>query len=120
MKKNKKQILRSVLNVIYGISDIDYQKRVWVRGEGPEAEDYDESCCNFFQDGEGVLSHYKDFDLSEKQRQDLKKFRDEFKYFDDNIEINYSVPAEFIDTPEWAKIMESAKKVLKAFNYEQK
>jgi len=46
----------------------------------------------------------------------LKKFRDEFRIFSD--ENNW--PAEFIDSPEWEKIMNLAKEVLEAFQYQKK
>ncbi len=39
--------------------------------------------------------------------------RDEFRIFADKNEF----PEEFIDTPEWANIVNLAKEVLKAFNY---
>ena len=43
------------------------------------------------------------------------KFLNEFRTFAD--ENNY--PEEFIDTPEWARITEMAKEVLKAFDYQK-
>jgi hypothetical protein len=41
------------------------------------------------------------------------ELRDEFRIFADENDF----PEEFIDTPEWAIIMDMAKDVLKAFNY---
>jgi hypothetical protein len=114
--KDRKQILNSVLETIEGISDKEYQKRVWIRGAGPEVDDFDETCCNFFGDGDPILENYKEFGLTEAQYLVLKKFRDNFRAFSDE---NYWFP-EFIDTPEWAKIMDLAKDVLKAFNFQKK
>lgn len=111
--KAKKQILISVLETIEGISDKEYQKRVWIRGEGPEVDDFDETCCNFFGDGDPLLKNYKDFGLTESQYFLLKKFRDCFRAFSDSN----NWPQEFIDVPEWAKITEMAKEVLKTFNH---
>lgn len=54
---------------IEGISDKEYQKRGWIRGEGLEVDDFDETTCNFFQDGNGVIQNYKDFGLTDKQHQ---------------------------------------------------
>jgi hypothetical protein len=113
MNIDRKQILTSVLESIKGISDKDYQKRIWIRGEGPEVDGFDETCCNFFQDGNGVIQNYKDFGITDSQYKILAKFRDEFSTFSDDNDF----PEEFIDTPEWAKIMELAKDVLRAFNY---
>ena len=111
----KKQILNSVLETIEGISDKEYQKRVWIRGEGPEVDDFDETCCNFFGDGDGVIEKYKDFGIPDSQYRILKRFRDRFRVFSDKSDF----PEEFIDTTEWAGIMNLARDVLKAFNYKK-
>jgi len=113
--EEKKQILTSVLETIEGISDKGYQKRVWIRGEGPECYDFDEACCDFFGDGDPLIENYKDFGITESQYRLLKTFRDKFRAF--SRKNNW--PPEFIDTPEWEKIMEMAKEVLKAFNYQR-
>ena len=46
--KAKKQILMSVLETVEHVSNKEYQKRVWIQGEGAEVDDFDETCCNFF------------------------------------------------------------------------
>jgi hypothetical protein len=109
----KKQILKCLLETIEGISDKEYQKRVWIRGEGPEVDDFDETVCHFFQEGDGVIEKYKEFGLTEQQYQVLNKFRDQFQAFSDENDF----PQEFIETSEWKKIMNTATDVLKAFNY---
>jgi hypothetical protein len=111
--KDRKQILTSVLETIEGVSDKEYQKRVWIRGEGPEVDDFDETCCNFFGDGDPLLENYKKFELTKDQYFLLKKFRDEFRAFSDENDL----PEEFIDSPEWEKSIRMAKEVLKSFNY---
>jgi hypothetical protein len=111
----KKDILDLVLSLIAVIADIEYQTRVWIRGEGPEVDDFDETACHFLHEGTGVLEKYKDFGMTESQYQRLKKLRDEFKAFSDENDF----PEEFIDSPEWARIMDLAKEVLKAFNYKK-
>jgi hypothetical protein len=113
MEIDRKQILISVLETIECVSNKNYQKRVWIRGEGPEVDDFDETCCNFFGDGDPLLENYKEFGITENQYQILKKFRDKFRTFSDD---NYW-PPEFIETPEWAAIMNLANDVLKTFNY---
>lgn len=115
MKINRKQILESVLDTIKGISDKGYQKRVWIKGEGPEVDDFEETCCNFFDDGDPIIANYKDFEISEHQYHLLKQFRNEFRIFSD--ENNW--PEKFINTPEWEKIVNMAKEVLKAFNHQE-
>lgn len=117
MNIDRKQILASCLEIIAGISDKEYQKRVWIRGEGLEVDDFDETVCNFFQDGNGIIQNYKDFGITDKQYYLLVKFRDEFDAFRRGPALKYYLPQEFIDTPEWGKVTEMAKEVLKAFNY---
>lgn len=111
MEIDREQILASVLNTIEGIADKEYQRKVGIRGEGPEVDDFDETCFFFFDDGDPLLENYKDFKITEAQYQILKNFRDKFKVFADE----YDFPEEFIDTPEWNEIVEMAKEVLKAF-----
>lgn len=109
MNINRKQILETFIRIVDHISDKEYQKRVWIKGEGPEVDDFDETVCHFFQEGDGIIEKYKDFGLSEDQYQMLKKFRDQFEVFSDKCDL----PEEFIDTPEWDKITDLAKEVLK-------
>lgn len=111
----KKQILNSVLETIRGISDKEYQKRVWIRGEGPEVDDFVETCCHFFDDGDPILENYQEYNVSENQYSILVKLRNVFWDFSNN----HDFPEEFIDSPEWNEIVEMAKKVLIAFGYEE-
>jgi predicted transcriptional regulator len=87
------------------------QKRVWIRGEGSEWNDFDETCCNFFGDGDPILKNYQAFGMTDAQYAILKKFRDAFRLFADASDF----PEEFIDTPEWEEITRMAKAVLQAF-----
>ena len=116
MEINRKQILKSVLDVIKGISDKDYQRRVWINNEGPEWDDFVETVCNFFGDGDEILEHYQDFELTEDQYRILKIFRDNFRIFSKKNDF----PELFIDTLEWDEITKMAKEVLKVFNYQPK
>lgn len=118
--EDRKYILNEFLVNISGISDVEYQKRVWIRGEGPECDDFTETVCHFFDDGNPIIENYKDYGIIDSQYQLLVKFRDEFDAFCNGPALKYYLPQDFIDTPEWGKIMEMAKEVLKAFNYEKK
>lgn len=113
---DKKQIIESFLDAIVGISDKEYQRRVWILGEGPECDDFTETTCHFFEEGDDILEKYKDFGISSEQNDLLVKLRDQFDQFVKGPRPSY-LPQEFIDTPEWAKIMSLAKDVLKAFHY---
>ncbi|MBS0584866.1 MAG: hypothetical protein JSR76_01025 [Verrucomicrobia bacterium] len=122
MKKNeetRKDILNFVLDNVYWISDKAYQERVWIKGIGPECNSFDDVVCDFFGDGDPLLENYKDFEITNTQYELLKKFREEFDSFCINRGLEHYLPQFFIDTPEWTKITEMAKEVLKAFNYKK-
>lgn len=116
MEINRRQIMKTFVRIVEHLADKNYQKRIWIRGEGPEVDDFDETVCHFFQEGDGIMEKHQDFGLTEPQYQMLKKFRDQFKIFADQNDY----PSEFINTPEWEEITQMAKEVLKAFNYQNK
>jgi hypothetical protein len=113
--EDRKYTLNEHLRNISHISDKEYQRRIWIRGEGPECDDFDETCCHFFDDGDPILDHYKDFWITENQYQILEKFRNQF----DDFSRKNDWPPAFIDTPEWDEITEMAKEVLKAFDHKK-
>lgn len=106
---DRKQIMKMLIRMIDHLSNKEYQKRAWIKGE--EA-DFDEAICLFFGESDPILENYKDFEITEIQYKLLKKLRDDFRVFTDKNDL----PEEFIDTPEWAEIMNLAKEVLNAFN----
>jgi hypothetical protein len=113
--EDRKQILISVLETIRDISDTEYQKRIWILGEGPEEDSFDDVVNYFFDEVDGILESHKDFSITVSQYRVLKKFRDQFEEFSDNNDF----PEQFIDTPEWERIIKMAKEVLGAFNYQK-
>jgi hypothetical protein len=112
MRINRKQIMETFIRITQHISDKEYQERVWIAGEGPECQAFDDAVCNFFDIGDPIIEEYKDFGITENQYMLLKKFRDQFRVFADENDF----PEVFIDSPEWAQIMALAKDVVKAFN----
>ncbi|MEL7432276.1 MAG: hypothetical protein AAGI90_07135 [Chlamydiota bacterium] len=114
----KKQILTSILETIECISDKSYQKRVWIEAKGPEVDDFDETCCHFFDLGECIFDKYEEYNLTEQQQKILDEFREKFESFNDGDDRPY-LEADFIDTPEWEGIMKLAKDVLKEFDYKK-
>ena len=116
-EEDKRYILAQFLDIISCISDQEYQKRVWIGGEGPEVDDFDETVCHFFDDGDPILKKYKEYGITENQYRLLKKFRDEFEAFVDGD--RPYLPEDFIDTPEWERMMSLAKDVLKAFDFQK-
>jgi hypothetical protein len=111
--EDKNYTLNEFLRHLSHIQDTEYQKRIWIRNEGPECQGFDDAVCDFFDIGDPILDDYQNYGITDKQYKVLKKLHDEFRKFSDDNDF----PEEFIDTPEWAKIMELAKDVLRAFNY---
>lgn len=114
--EDKNQILMGFLETIEGISNKEYQERVWIRGEGPEVDDYTESMCHFFDDGDPIISNYKDYAITEEQLSLMLKLREAIRDFDSNI--RFELGFDFIHSPEWSKIILIAKEVLHAFDYQ--
>lgn len=117
--EDKKQILESFLETIEGISDKEYQKRIWIRGEGPECDDFTETTCHFFEEVDGILEKHNDFGINNKQYKLLINLRNQFNKFIKGPRKGY-LPQEFIDTLDWTNIINLAKDVLKSFNYLKK
>ncbi len=118
-EEERKYALLDLLSNIYGISDTEYQRRVWIRGEGLECDDYCETVCNFFPLMASIMHECDKYNFTNAQLAALLKFRDDFRYY----ERHYFCPMDCVempDTPEWAKIREEAKKVLKTFNYKHR
>lgn len=113
--KNKKYVLSEFLRHLSHIQDKAYQRRIWIKNEGPECQAFDDAVCDFFDIGDPILENYKEYRITLEQYQILKNFRDQFEIFSDS----HNYPEQFIDTPEWAEIMAMAKEVLKAFNYKR-
>lgn len=95
------------------LTDKDYQIRAWIKGE---AFDFDETVCRYFDLSDPILEGYKDFELTDDQYFLLKTFSEKFRMF----AYENDFPEEFIITPEWNKITEMTKDILRIFNYKKK
>ena len=115
IKNNK--ILNSFLETISGISDREYQERVWVRGEGPECDDYTETICHFFDDGDPIISKYKVYGITNEQLTLLVKLRGAIEDFNSNV--RFGLGPDFFYSAEWTHITQMAKEVLRTFNCQQ-
>jgi hypothetical protein len=118
---NKKQILDSFIENIACISDEKYQERVWIRGEGPECDDIDDTICDFF-DEDYILKKYKDFGITENQYQLLMTLYKKLRKFTDTFRI-YSPEKsteKLVHLPEWQEIREISKNILKVFNFNKR
>ncbi len=117
----KQQRLGSFIENIAHISDGRYQKRVWIKNEGPECEDIDDALCDFFDDGDPILEEHKDFGITKTQYKFLIALREKLDSFIDEYGVfAQEMPTEnLIKLPEWKQIMNLAKDVLKAFDFKK-
>ena len=113
---DRNPFLNSFIKDVFRASNKEYQERVWIEGKGPECDDFDETADFIIGHGEIILKNYKDYGITENQYFLTKKFWEEFDKFAHSIGRDY-LPGDFIDTPEWTKITEMAKEVLKAFHW---
>jgi hypothetical protein len=104
-------ILKELQRDIFHISDKEYQQRVWIRGEGPECDNFDEVVCRYSNTMDSIFEEHEAYGISEIQLSLLKEFHKEFKKFWQENDL----PQLFIDTPEWTKITEMAQNILKIF-----
>lgn len=109
---DKNYVLGEYLRNIHHVSDKEYQRRAWIRGEAP-GTDFDEAVCQFVDIGDPILENYQDFGVTDAQYLILRKFRNKFGAF----WVKNDWPPAFIDTPEWNEITEIAKEVLQTFDY---
>lgn len=114
-KETKTQILEGFIDIFTRLSSNEFQRRIWINGEGPEVDSFEDVVCDFFGESDSILENYKEFGLAENQYTLLKRFRDKFQSFSDE---NNS-PHEFIDTPEWERITKMAQDVLSAFDHKK-
>lgn len=114
--EDRQYTLNEFLRHVSHITDLAYQRRIWIRNEGPECQAFDDAVCDFFDIGDPILSNYKKFGITEIQYNSLIRLRQQFKDFTDT----HDCPEDFIDTPEWAQIMKLAKDVLVVFNVHYK
>ena len=117
---DRRQILDSFIENISGMSDEEYQERVWVRAEGPECDDIDDTICDFF-DEDYILEKYQDFGITEKQYELLMKLHGKLREFTDKYGVYSSEKSteNLIALPQWQEIRDLSKKILQAFNFKK-
>jgi hypothetical protein len=113
---NRKQILDELLEIIWIISDKSYQQRIWIMGLGPECDSYDETINEFYSVCDAIIEEWGKFGISQEQLNVLVQFKSALSAFSRK----YDLPQEFINSFEWAKIMEMATEALDAFYYPKK
>ena len=109
--------IRNVLSSVADFASEEYQRRVWLKGLGPEQHSYVEAVCNFFDDfGASALIDQKwhQAGITEEQRRRLADLRDALDAFNASVR---EIPddAAILSDPRWPRIRDLAGDALAAF-----
>jgi len=112
----------NILSAIKHLSNIDYQKNVWLSKSDDQISSFDEDIMvlyddNCFDDDFWNDTHLPKFNFNEVQINVLKEFKRKLdEYLIKIKEVNSKLSdQEIISDPEWVKIAENAKNVLTYF-----
>ena len=101
--KITKIIYQNIESCLRELSDLEFQKRVWLRGEGPEVSSFVEVVCQLFDDtgiGDELNEKTDGFVTSEE----LDPILRELGALIDSID--YRVPViEILKHPNWQKVL---------------
>lgn len=117
---NKQFIIDEMLKKIWNISNSEYQLRIWVKGEGPEVDSFEETICQFYDACEEVLEKYEIYHLTRKQYEILLEFVNNLNVFLDSVSEIVHEEIEIIPNPKWHEIQQKALQVLAIFDYQAK
>ena len=107
-------IMIQLIRAIGYISDLEYQKRIWIRGEEPEVNNFEETIDFFLDDYEGfkdLATRHKEYGLSDEEFEFLKQFYQ--KIYDYNELFDGKTDAEVVEDPKWHEVVALAKIVHK-------
>ncbi len=113
-------IYRRIESCLKELSDINFQKRVWVKGEGPEMSSYTEVVCQLFDDtgiGDKLNEKQDEIVLSEE----LDAILRELSSILDSIDYRM-VASDILNHPDWPKVVRlssRAVEMMNKFSYDQ-
>ncbi len=113
-----KIIYEQIESCLKELSDIAFQERVWVRGEGPEVSSYTEVVCQLFDDtgigDELCLEQHDGYVISK----DIDPMLHELSDLLDSINSNLDTQ-EILKSPNWEEIRSCASHALKLLKKEK-
>lgn len=113
--KTRKNILANYLDIVSEIASIEYQKRTWIEGLGPQVSSYDDAMCEFFLSSQPILEDFDAYDIPPNHYNLLSYFYSELNAFIGKF--GTGIPEDFIDSIEWKKIVQTAQEILITFNH---
>lgn len=112
--------LRNVTNGVKEIASAEFQEKGWVKGEIHDYCSYIDTMCGLFDDSlfdDFIDEQAKKFGLTDDQIQKLDQLRQAIRKFEKRYG-GYEDPSIIIKDPEWLKIRQIAKEVLKSLGME--
>lgn len=116
IKKNKKYSIDLFMDILTGLANKEYQRRVWIEGRGPQVDSYEDTVCEFFSEVINIIIYPKNYDISNFQYKLILNLYRKFDLF--YKKWGADMPEFFIDTDEWNSITEISKEILILFNYQ--
>lgn len=117
-KITRLRILKAILEIIRDIADAIYQEEVWIK-KTHSLSDFNETMCHYFDDFHvrEILDNYKEYGITEVQKDALKKFTDILDEYSDTVFYEDISEEKVMEDPKWVSIRIMAKDTLFAFNY---
>lgn len=108
--KIDEKIYQNIKSCLKELSDIEFQKRVWLRGEGPEVSSYVEVVCQLFDDT-GIGDQLSELEDGEILSQELDSALRELSILLDSIDYKAGVES-ILSHPKWPKTVKLASNAL--------
>lgn len=112
MKDTHSFVLNFLRDVVETLADVDYQKRVWVKGEGPECDSFDETINDFFYYYESIVKRKEIREIKENEIQLIKKLKNEIDTFDTDIPWD-GTDEGVLSNPGWPRVVNAAEELSK-------
>lgn len=104
-------VYNQIKSCLEELSDIEFQKRIWLHGEGPEVSSYVEVVCQLFDDtgiGDIINEPEEGVVVSEALDPILRELSDIFDSLD------YKIGTErILNHPKWLRVIEIASQAVK-------
>lgn len=107
----KENWLIEVIECLKEISDIDFQERVWIKGEEDQVSSYDEVICRLFDDLD-LLNSMNSYDISDESKALAEKLNIAISKIEGITEM------EKLLSSEWNEVVEIANLAKKSFQSE--
>ena len=110
MKNNDFFISRFIEGAIDPMADREYQIRIWVKGDGPECDSFDETINEFYYFFDILDSNYKEYGLIDEEFKLIRELEEKVDAFCEVTPV-IGIDSEIVNDPRWVLITEFAKKI---------